>query len=56
MYPLTLFVAAGILIAGVVPPDEMTGDVPVTLMTLPVPMLARTKAVVATVVLLVPTV
>jgi hypothetical protein len=56
MYPLTLFVAAGILITGVLPPDEMTGDVPVTLMTLPVPMLARTKAVVATVVLLVPTV
>jgi hypothetical protein len=34
-YPLTDVVAAGMLIAGVVPPDETTGAVPVTDVTVP---------------------
>ena len=34
-YPLTDVVAAGILIAGVAPPEETTGDVPVTAVTVP---------------------
>ena len=38
-YPLTEVVAAGILIAGVVPPEETTGDVPVTDVTVPEPLL-----------------
>jgi hypothetical protein len=35
-YPFTLLVAAGIEIAGVLPPLETTGLVPVTLVTVPV--------------------
>jgi hypothetical protein len=38
-YPLTEVVAAGMLIAGVVPPDETTGAVPVTDVTVPEPLL-----------------
>ena len=38
-YPLTEVVAAGILMAGVVPPLETTGDVPVTDVTVPEPLL-----------------
>ena len=34
-YPLTLVVAAGIEIAGVAPPELTTGEVPVTLVTVP---------------------
>ena len=34
-YPLTLAVAAAMLIAGVAPPDDTTGAVPVTLVTVP---------------------
>ena len=34
-YPLTDVVAAGIEIAGVAPPDDTTGAVPVTLVTVP---------------------
>ena len=34
-YPFTEVVAAGILMAGVVPPLDTTGDVPVTLVTEP---------------------
>jgi hypothetical protein len=35
-YPLTDVVAAGIEMAGVAPPEETTGEVPVTLVTVPV--------------------
>ena len=38
-YPLTEVVAAGILMAGVAPPLETTGDVPVTDVTVPEPLL-----------------
>jgi hypothetical protein len=38
-YPLTEVVAAGILIAGVAPPLDTTGDVPETLVTVPTLML-----------------
>jgi hypothetical protein len=34
-YPSTLVVAAGMLIAGVLPPELTTGAVPVTLVTVP---------------------
>ena len=38
-YPLTDVVAAAMLMAGVTPPDETTGAVPVTDVTVPDPLL-----------------
>ena len=38
-YPFTLALAAAMLIAGVAPPEETTGAVPVTDVTVPEPLL-----------------